>query len=105
MRFALLLLFFPALSSSSSSSRGPLPDLARWRWRCVNDKDCVRHALKDGEYGDDGGMDLDGCKSVCGPHGSMFPHPVQSKMGGKLADFHLDKVTKVSQMIPGSIPV
>ena len=22
--------------------RGPPPDLARWRWRCVNDLDCVR---------------------------------------------------------------
>ena len=176
--------------------RGPAPDLARWRWRCVNDRDCVReepsmmllwttviyHNLtKQAQYtptpvpknslwlyrvtnplvqnlpltskqkfrfgqpvqawpGQNGtfvlksmggfeqmelspctvflrtansiqinhniidplirfslkereelsGMDLDSCKSVCGPHGALFPHPTLSKIAQKVSEFTLD---------------
>ena len=49
----------------------------------------IRFSLKDGE---DvlSGMDLDSCKSVCGPHGALFPHPSLSKIDQKVSEFRLD---------------
>ena len=35
-------------------------------------------------------MDLDTCKSVCGPHGSLFPHPTLSKIAQQVSEFQID---------------
>ncbi len=78
-------------SSGRSASRGSPPTLAKWRWKCVLDRDCVRYALDD--HADKvRGMDLDGCKSLCGSHGALFPRPAESKLGNNLSDFHINKV-------------
>ena len=48
-----------------------------------------RYSLKEGD--ELSGMDLDSCKSVCGPHGSLFPHPTAlSKIAQKVSEFQID---------------
>ena len=48
----------------------------------------IRFSLKEGD--ELSGMDLDSCKSVCGPHGSLFPHPAVSKIDQKVSEFQID---------------
>ena len=48
----------------------------------------IRFSLKEGD--ELSGMDLDSCKSVCGPHGALFPHPSLSKIDQKVSEFRLD---------------
>ena len=36
---------------------------------------------------------LDGCKSVCGKYGSLWPRPtIKTEIGAKLAIFHIDNL-------------
>ncbi|TRY78500.1 hypothetical protein TCAL_11061 [Tigriopus californicus] len=79
-------------------------ELIPWRWQCQAGRDCVR--IDPGEVraaAEEPLMSLDGCQSICGFHGSLWPQPESARLGRDLVSIWVDPVSSL-QMEMGANP-
>ena len=60
--------------SSLRRNHNPI-QLINWKWRCDSDHKCRRLKSVNNEIFNNEFHYLEGCKSVCGPYGSLWPRP------------------------------
>lgn len=90
-----VMVFLGLAGSSSAFNRDSKPiELIPWRWQCQDGRDCVR--IDPGEVraaSEQPLMSLDGCKSICGFHGSLWPQPESVRLGHDLVSIWVDPVS------------
>eukprot|EP00095_Tigriopus_kingsejongensis_P003204 maker-scaffold50_size457468-snap-gene-1.13 protein:Tk03204 transcript:maker-scaffold50_size457468-snap-gene-1.13-mRNA-1 annotation:"chitooligosaccharidolytic beta-n-acetylglucosaminidase" len=95
-KFILVLSLFGSLENVRGFSRNSDPiELVHWRWQCVNNKECIRGHPDDIDesQSSDPWLSLEGCKSLCGFHGSLWPQPEHVNLGQRLVPIQFDPVS------------
>ena len=85
---------FQTLGSTTSFRRNYNPiQLVNWRWRCDPDSKCRRVKSPSDEGNKAYFHYIEGCKSVCGLYGSLWPRPTgETKINHDLEAFQLEDI-------------